>query len=75
MVTKKIFVLDLFSQSSLVDLTGARGTHASPWGPNFFQFHAVFGNIWQNRMLVYSFPQGWRLYLGEIQDLPLVMTP
>ena len=26
---------------------GARGTHA----PNFFQFHAVFGKIWQNYML------------------------
>ena len=24
---------------------------ASPPGPNFFQFHAVFGKMWQNRML------------------------
>ena len=23
-----------------------------PWGPKFFQFHAVFGKIWRNRMLV-----------------------
>ena len=22
------------------------------WGPKFFQFHAGFGKIWQNRMLV-----------------------
>ena len=22
-----------------------------PWGSKFFQFHAVFGEIWQNRML------------------------
>ena len=22
-----------------------------PWGSKFFQFHAVFGKIWQNRML------------------------
>ena len=29
---------------------GARGTRAPP-GPKFFQFHAVFGKIWQNRML------------------------
>ena len=21
------------------------------WGPKFIQFHAVFGKIWQNRML------------------------
>ena len=24
---------------------------APPWGSKFFQFHAVFGEIWQNRML------------------------
>ena len=23
----------------------------SPWGSKFFQFHAVFGKFWQNRML------------------------
>ena len=28
---------------------GARDAH--PWGSKFFQFHAVFGKIWQNRML------------------------
>ena len=27
-------------------------TRAPPWGSKFFQFHAVFGKIWQNRMLV-----------------------
>ena len=27
-------------------------TRALPWGSKFFQFHAVFGKIWQNRMLV-----------------------
>ena len=32
----------------VADLRGARGT---PRGPKFFQFHAVFGKIWQNRML------------------------
>ena len=24
----------------------------TPPGPKFFQFHAVFGKIWQNRMLM-----------------------
>ena len=37
--------------STVADLRGARGTHAPSWGPKFFQFHAVFGKIWQNRML------------------------
>ena len=47
----------------------ARGTHT----PNskFFQFHAVFGEIWQIRML--ASPLGsWRPLLGEILALPLV---
>ena len=34
----------------MADLRGAQGTRA-PRGPKFFQFHAVFGKIWQNRML------------------------
>ena len=29
---------------------GARGMRAPHWESKFFQFHAVFGNIWQNRM-------------------------
>ena len=29
---------------------GARGG-APPWASKFFRFHAVFGKIWQNRML------------------------
>ena len=33
------------------------------------QFHAVFGNIWQNRMLVT--PESWRPHVGEILDTPL----
>ena len=48
----------------VADLRGARGT-----GPKFFQFHAVFGKIWQNRML--APPGSWRPLLGEILDLPL----
>ena len=34
-----------------VDLRGPQGMCASPWGSKFLQFHAVFGKIWQNRML------------------------
>ena len=40
-------------------------------GSKFFQFHAVFGKIWQNRMLAHLPPEGWRLHLGEILDPPL----
>ena len=32
--------------------------HAPPWGSKFFQFHAVFGNIWQNRILAGA---AWRV--------------
>ena len=43
----------------------------APPGSNFFQFHAVFGKIWQIRML--APPLGsWRRLLGEILDPPLV---
>ena len=34
---------------AVVDLRGAR---VPPGGSKFFQFHAVFEKIWQNRMLV-----------------------
>ena len=54
---------------AVADLRGARGTCAPP-GPKFFQFHAVFGKIWQNHML--ASPLGsWRPLLGEILDPPL----
>ena len=41
-----------------------------PRGSKFFQFHAVLGEIWQNRMLA----PPWRVgaLLGEILDPPLV---
>ena len=41
-------------------------------GSKFFQFHAVFGKIWQNRMLA---PPSRRVappHLGEILDMPLI---
>ena len=36
---------------AVADLRGAQGT-CTPPRFKFFQFHAVFGKIWQNRMLV-----------------------
>ena len=37
--------------------TGGQQGCVPPWGPKFFQFHAVFGKIWQNHILVAP-PQG-----------------
>ena len=51
----------------VVDLGGVQG--APPRAPKFFQFHTVFGRIWQNCMLVP--PPGELAPLGEILDLPL----
>ena len=45
----------------------------SPVDPIFFQFHAVFGKIWQNHMLAPPPPEGWRPHLGEILDPPLLV--
>ena len=43
-----------------------------PLGSKFFQFHAVFGKIWKNRMLAPPPPlESWRPLLGEILDPPL----
>ena len=41
-----------------------------PRGSKFFQFHAVFGKIWQNRMLAPPL-ESWCPHLGEILDPPL----
>ena len=51
----------------MADLKGAQRT--PPGVPKFFQFHAVFRKIWQNRML--APPGGWSPLLGEILDPPL----
>ena len=51
---------------------GARD--APPRGPKFFQFHAVFGKIWQNRMLAPP-PGELAPLLGEILDPPLYGLP
>ena len=42
------------------------------WGSQFFQSHAVFVKIWQNRLL--TPPEGWRPHLGEILEPPLHPT-
>ena len=34
----------------MTDLRGPRVPHAPSWGSKFFQFHAVLGKFWQNRM-------------------------
>ena len=44
----------------------------APRGSKFFQFHAVFGKIWQNRMLAPPL-ESWRPLLGEILDPPLLI--
>ena len=46
-----------------------RGRKGRAPGSKFFQFHAVFGKFWQNRMLAAS--EGWRPHPGEILDPPL----
>ena len=54
---------------------GARGTRPPPLGSKFFQFHAVFGKIWQNCMLAPTPPRGvGPPLLGEILDPPLIMS-
>ena len=40
---------------------------------NFDKFHAVFGEIWQNGMLVPALGSWWPLF-GEILDPPLVTS-
>ena len=67
-LTKRICI------SAVVDIGGSKGVGVkdspSP-GFKFFQFHAVFGKIWQNRMLAPPL-EGWRPHLRETLDLPLV---
>ena len=45
---------------AVADLRG----RVPPWEPKFFQFHAVFGKIWQNHMLAPPPP------LGELASPP-----
>ena len=54
-------------RKSVTDLGGALT------GPKFSQFYAVFGTIWQVRILAPPPPptKSWRLFLWEILDPPL----
>ena len=45
-----LYLHHIMSVNTVADLRGARGC-TPPRGPKFFQFHAVFGKCWQNRML------------------------
>ena len=54
---------------AVADLGGAQGARAPPRAPKFFRFHAVFGKIWQNRML--APPLGVGATPGKILDPPL----
>ena len=60
------FVIEIkvndIDKTSVADLRGSK----------FFQFHAVFGEIWQNCLL--SPPGGLAPHLGEILDPPLDMV-
>ena len=69
------FILVYFSQNiTVADLHSKILDARSPFLPapsKFFQFHAVYGEIWQNRMLTIPAPEGWRPHLGEVLDPPL----
>ena len=58
-------------QITLANLRGGVPLTRAPSGSKFFQFHAVFGKIWQNCMLAPPPPEGWRPHFGEILDQPL----
>ena len=67
---QKLILRELWQQTSTFASRGSKGSaRDAPRGPKFFQFHAVFGKIWQNRML--APPGSWRPLLGEILDPPL----
>ena len=71
-----LFTLAIYGFSSAVaDLHSKILDARPPWGSKFFQFHAVFGKFWQNRMLAPPPPGSWRPLLGEILDPPLSCLP
>ena len=46
------FEIDIFVEYSVADLhSKILDARPAPWGSKFFQFHAVFGKFWRNRML------------------------
>ena len=42
---------------NIYPVTDLRGREGCPWSPFFFQFHALFGNIWQHRMFAPHSPK------------------
>ena len=58
--SRKALSVSIEHSCSLADLgVGARDAPPPPCGaPKFFRFHAVFGKIWQNSMLVSPPPRG-----------------
>ena len=67
---------------SIISLFEYQISGGSKGGPKFFQFHAVYGKIWQNRMLapcplwrVGALPplEGWRPHLWKFLDPPLLI--
>ena len=49
---------------AVADLGSREGRAPSPWESNFFKFHAVFGKVWQIRILAPP-PEGWHSNLGK----------
>ena len=46
-----IKISTIFAECRMSPVADLRGREGRPPGPKFFQFHAVFGKIWQNHML------------------------
>ena len=69
-------VLSVGTISETVPSGGSKGVSRDAPSPTrwskFFQFHAVFGQIWQNHML--APPRELAPLLGEILDPPLVLA-
>ena len=51
------------SEKLTLAVADLRGCEGRPPGPKFFQFRAVFGKIWQNRMLAPTV-ESWYPHLG-----------
>ena len=50
-MSRSDYSISLLNRSPVADLHSKILDARPPWGSKFFQFHAVFGKIWQNRML------------------------
>ena len=70
-IEQSVCVIFAWTDIRVLGSGGSKGGRAPAWGPKFFQFHAVFGKIWQNHMLAPP-PRSWCPLLGEILDPPLL---